>query len=57
MSCCVGADPTIPRRGIIVLMPAGNITATKDSRMGVFLAVLLAAIGAGMTAYLVLVGR
>src|SRR3954465_2327258 len=44
-------------RRIVRGLRAGDIEATKDSRMGVVLAVLLAAIGAAMTAYLVLVGR
>src|SRR4051794_26301332 len=44
-------------RRIVRRLRAGDIEATKDSRMGVVLAVLLAAIGAAMTAYLVLIGR
>ena len=58
---CVGVLVNIfaawDHRRIVRGLRAGDIEATKDSRMGVWLAVLLAVIGGAMTAYLVLVGR
>lgn len=44
-------------RRIVRGLRVGDIEATKDSRMGVVLASMLAAIGGGMATYLVLVGR
>src|SRR3954470_14537209 len=58
---CVGVLVNVfaawDNRRIVRGLRAGDFEATKDSRMGVVLAVLLAAIGGAMTAYLVLVGR
>ena len=51
----VNAFAAWDHRRIVRALRAGDIEPTKDSRMGVVLAVLLAAIGAGMTAYLVAV--
>jgi putative membrane protein len=53
----VNAFAAWDHRRIVRGLRAGDIEATKDSRMGVVLAGLLAVIGGAMTAYLLLIGR